>query len=68
MKSAIISALVGLFLGAANFMGFQTQLSDGKASGAPRSKMRLWRFLAWFDLIVFPAVGYYIPAIFKWVE
>ena len=64
----VVSATVGLLLGGANFIGFRSKLSESAKPGAPALptwKRPLWQFLAWFDLLAFPVVGYFIPTIFK---
>jgi hypothetical protein len=68
IPTQVLAGLVGLLLGAASFIGFRSKLAAAREPGAPAvppGKLRLWKFLAWFDLIVFPIVGYYIPVIFK---
>jgi len=68
LSSEVLSAAVGLLLGGANFIGFRSKLAESTMAGVPEVpawKRSLWKFLAWFDLIVFPFVGYFIPSIFK---
>jgi hypothetical protein len=65
---SIGGGLVGLLLGVMNYFGFRklvAQLSGAGATEASLKRARLLRAVAWFDLIVFPIVGFYIPTIFR---
>ena len=68
IPTPILTGLVGLLLGVANFIGFRTLAAKLAETGAPAAtsgKRRLLMSLAWFDLVAFPVVGYFIPTIFK---
>jgi hypothetical protein len=64
----MLSALTGLLLGVANFIGFRIKaaaLSEAEPPSANTRRLRLLKILAWFDLIAFPVIGWFIPVAFK---